>query len=172
MGKGNWSVLSDIAMLISGTSDRSAEDERLLLAKFSLGPRVILLQARWGLYLIWARHPVIIFLLLLITIMIMIMIVIMIVIMTRRSGTPAHPPTRLSGSYGRLAGEGWGLLRSNSPGECDSAIRLEQNILSRFAFCLITYLELQLHYWNVGSCIRVGAMTMRKNCKMQPFLET
>ena len=168
MGKENWSVLSDIAMLNTGTSGKSAEDERLLLAKFSLGPRVILLQARWDLVLIWARHPVIIFLLLLITIMIMIMIV----LMTRRSGTPAQPLTRLCGNYGRLAGEGWGLLRSNSPGECDSAIRLEQNILSRFAFCLITYLELQLHYWNVGSCIRVGAMTMRKNCKMQPFLET
>ena len=69
--------------------------------------------------------------------MIMIMIVIMIVIMTRRSGTPAQPPTRLSGNYGRLAGEGWGLLRSESPGGCDSAIRLDQNILSLFVFFLL-----------------------------------
>ena len=52
----------------------------------------------------------------------------------RRSGTPAQPPTRLCGNYGRLAGEGWGLLRSNSPGESDSAIRLDQNIFSLFVF--------------------------------------
>ena len=94
-------------------------------------------------------------------------------IMTRRSGTPAQPSTRLCGNYGRLAGEGWGLLRSNSSGESDIAISLDQNILSLFvfSFCLRTYLELQLHYWKVGSCLREGKITMRKTCKMQSFLE-